>query len=231
VAGKGKIRVLIVDDHPLFRQGLRQAIEDDSRFEVIGEAANGQTALDRVTALRPDVAVLDVNLPGLSGLEVAAALRDKKIRVSVVILTMLKDEQAFNKALNLGIHGYVLKENAAEEILNCIAAVSRNEAYVSPSLTDFLLRRRSRVESLASHKPGLDDLTVAEKRILKRVALGKTTKEIAAELFISPRTVESHRSNICEKLHLIGANRLLQFALENRDLLNVNAILRHNDVL
>ena len=211
---------MIVDDHPLFRQGLRQAIGGDSRFEVIGEADNGQTALDRILELRPEVAVLDVNLPGLSGLEVVAALRAKKLRVSIVILTMLKDEQAFNKALNLGIHGYVLKENAAEEILNCIAAVSRNEAYVSPSLTEFLLRRRSRAESLASHKPGLDDLTVAEKRILKRVALGKTTKEIAAELFISPRTVESHRANICEKLELIGANRLLQFALENRDALN-----------
>jgi DNA-binding NarL/FixJ family response regulator len=220
VAGKGKIRVMIVDDHPLFRQGLRQAIGGDSRFEVIGEADNGQTALNCILDLRPEVAVLDVNLPGLNGLEVAAALRAKKLRVSIVILTMLKDEQAFNKALNLGIHGYVLKENAAEEILNCIAAVSRNEAYVSPSLTDFLLRRRSRAESLASHKPGLDDLTVAEKRILKRVALGKTTKEIAAELFISPRTVESHRANICEKLELIGANRLLQFALENRDALN-----------
>jgi DNA-binding NarL/FixJ family response regulator len=168
VVGKGKIRVMIVDDHPLFRQGLRQAIGGDSRFEVVGEADHGQTALDRIPELRPDVAVLDVNLPGLTGLEVAAALRAKKFRVSIVILTMLKDEQAFNKALNLGIHGYVLKENAAEEILNCIAAVSRNEAYVSPSLTDFLLRRRSRAESLASHKPGLDDLTVAEKRILKR---------------------------------------------------------------
>jgi DNA-binding NarL/FixJ family response regulator len=220
VAAKEKISVMIVDDHPLFRQGLRQAIGGDSRFEIIGEADNGQAALDRISELRPDVAVLDVNLPGLSGLEVAAALRAKKLKVSIVILTMLKDEQAFNKALSLNIHGYVLKENAADEILNCIAAVSRNEAYVSPSLTDFLLRRRSRAELLASHKPGLDDLTVAEKRILKRVAAGKTTKEIAAELFISPRTVESHRANICEKLELVGANRLLQFALENRDALN-----------
>src|SRR3569833_432623 len=214
------IRVLIVDDHPHFRQGLRQAIGGDSRFEVVGEADNGQTALDRIIELHPDVVVLDDNLPKLTGLEVAAMLRSKKMRVSIVILTMLKDEQAFNKALNHSIHGYVLKENAAEEILNCIAAVSRNEANVSPSLTDFLLRRRSRADSLASHNPGLDELPVAEKRILKRVARGKTTKEIAAELFISPRTVESHRANICEKLELIGANRLLQFALENRDALN-----------
>lgn len=211
---------MIVDDHPLFRQGLRQAVEADPRFDVVGEADNGPKALEQILKIQPDVAVLDVNLPGLTGLEVASALRTKKSKVSLVILTMLKDEQAFNKALNLGIHGYVLKENIADEILNCIASVARNEAYVSPTLSAFLLRRRSRAESLASHKPGLDDLTVAEKRILKRVAAGKTNREIAGELFISPRTVETHRANICEKLELTGTNRLLQFALENRDALN-----------
>jgi DNA-binding NarL/FixJ family response regulator len=217
---KVKTRVLIVDDHPLFRQGLRQAVESDSRFEVIAEADNGPTALELILERHPDVVVLDINLPGMNGLEVAAELRAKKVNVCLVILTMLKDEQAFNKALGLGIQGYVLKENISDEILNCIAAVSRNQAYVSPSLTDFLLRRRNRADVLASHKPGLEDLTTAEKRILKRVASGKTNREIAAELFISPRTVESHRANICEKLELSGANRLLQFALENRDALN-----------
>jgi len=220
MAREGKINVVIVDDHPLFRQGLRQAVETDTRFQLAGEADNGQAALEMIQRLQPDVAVLDVNLPGMNGLEVAAALQSKKFRTRLVVLTMLKDETAFNKALNLGIKGYVLKENAAGEILNCIAAVAKDEAYVSPTLTDFLLRRRSRGERLAAHKPGLEDLTVAEKRILKRVAFGRTNKEIAAELFISPRTVESHRANICEKLELTGSNRLLQFALENRDALS-----------
>src|ERR1700743_1790629 len=104
---------MIVDDHPLFRQGLRQAIDGDSRFEVVGEAADGDTVLDRVSQLNPDVLVLDLNLPGQNGLEVAAALRAKKSKVCIVILTMLKDEQAFNKALGLGILGFVLKENIA----------------------------------------------------------------------------------------------------------------------
>lgn len=215
----GKISVVIVDDHPLFRQGLRQAIEADARFALAGEADKGQEALEMIRRLQPTVAVLDVNLPDLNGLEVAAALMQAKAKTHLVVLTMLKDETAFNKALNLGIEGYVLKENAAGEILNCIAAVSKGEAYVSPSLTDFLLRRRKRADWLGKHKPGLDDLTVAERRILKRIALGRTTKEIAAELFISPRTVESHRANISEKLGLTGSNRLLQFALENRDAL------------
>src|ERR1041385_1985515 len=148
----GKIAVVIVDDHPLFRQGLRQAVEGDKRFEVSGEADNGLTALEMIQQRKPDVAVLDLNLPGLSGLDVASALKQKKSRTNLVVLTMLKDEQAFNKALNLGIKGYVLKENAAGEILNCIAAVANGDAYVSPSLTDFLLRRHGRTESLAARK-------------------------------------------------------------------------------
>jgi|SRR5688572_10014225 len=215
-----KIRVVIVDDHPLFRQGLRQAIASDDRFELAGEADRGQAALDLIQQHKPALAVLDVNLPDMTGLEVASVLKTKKSRTHLVILTMFKDEQAFNKAMNLGIKGYVLKENAASEILNCLATVAEGEAYVSPSLTSFLLRRRGRAETLNAHQPGLDDLTVAERRILKRIAEKKTTKEIAAELFISPRTVESHRANICDKLALTGSNCLFQFAIENRDALN-----------
>lgn len=220
MAHPGKIQVVIVDDHPVFRQGLRQAIEDDARFAVVGEAATGPEALEIINKSKPDVAVLDVNLPGMDGLAVAGVLQINKSRTNLVVLTMLKDEQAFNKALNLGIKGYVLKENAAGEILNCIAAVARGEAYVSPSLTDFLLRRHGRASTLEAHMPDLEDLTVAERRILKRVAEGKTTREIAQELFISPRTVESHRANICEKLALSGSNRLLQFAMQHRDALS-----------
>ena len=215
-----KIRVVIVDDHPLFRQGLRHAIVADPQFELVGEAGQGEEALELILKQKPDVAVLDVNLPQLNGFGIISALQAKKSKTLIVILTMLKDEQAFNTALNLDVNGFVLKENAAAEILNCITAVANGESYVSPSLTDFLLRRRSRTEMLARKRPGLEDLTVAERRILKRIADGKTTKEIAAEFFISPRTVESHRSNICEKLELTGSNRLLQFAFQNRDALS-----------
>jgi two-component system, NarL family, response regulator DegU len=211
---------VIVDDHPLFRQGLKQVIVSDPRFELVGEADNGEAAVQLIQATKPDVAVLDLNLPRLSGLDAAKVLRSKRSGVGLVVLTMLKDEEAFNQAMNLGIQGYVLKENAAGEILNCIASVAAAQPYVSPSLTAYLLRRRSRVEALASRVPSLEDLTTAERRILKAIAQKKTTKEIAAELFISPRTVESHRANICTKLSLKGPNILLQFALEHRDELN-----------
>jgi DNA-binding NarL/FixJ family response regulator len=219
MASVGKIKVVVVDDHPLFRQGLRQVIEADARFELAGEAGSGADALDLILRVKPDLAVLDINLPEINGLELAAALQAKKTRTRLVVLTMFKDEQAFNKAMNLGVKGYVLKENAAEEIRNCLLSVARGDPYVSPSLTGFLLRRRGRAEALAAHQPSLDDLTVAEKRILKRISQGKTSKEIAVELFISPRTVESHRANICDKLSLRGSNRLFQFAVENRDAL------------
>lgn len=215
-----KVRVLIVDDHPLFRQGLKQAIQADRRFELIGEADRGQAALELIRTQKPDLTVLDIGLPDINGLEVAMAVRDQQLPTRLVILTMLKDEQVFNKALNLGIQGYVLKENAVSEIVSCLAAVAEDMPYVSPTLTGFLLRRRDRSAELADRKPGLGDLTVAERRVLKRIADKRTTKEIAVELFVSPRTVESHRANICTKLGLKGGNSLLQFALENRDSLN-----------
>jgi DNA-binding NarL/FixJ family response regulator len=132
---------------------------------------------------------------------------------------MLKDEQVFNQAMSLGVKGFVLKENAVSEILNCIASVANAEPYVSPSLSGFLLRRRNRAETLATRNPTLTDLTTAERRILKAIAQKKTTREIASELFVSPRTVESHRANISTKLCIKGANSLLQFALEHRDAL------------
>ena len=215
----GSTKVLIVDDHPLFRGGLRQVIQNDSRFELAGEAGDGETAWHFVQEKKPDVAVLDVNLPGLSGLEVARKIRDKKLRRRVIILTMFKDEELINRALDLGVNGFVLKENAVEDILDAIAAAAAGGHYLSPAVSAFLVRRHHRAAALAAHKPGLDDLTKAECRVLKLVAEKKTSREIAAELFISPRTVETHRANICAKLDLRGSHSLLQFALENRSAL------------
>ncbi len=217
------IRVVIVDDHPLFRAGLRQVIQSDARFELLAEADTWAQARQLIRELQPDLAVLDVNLPDGTGLDIAQSLRAEGVATRFVVLTMLKDEAAFNKAMNIGVDGYVLKENAGTEIISCLVSVAEGNAYVSPSLTGFLLRRRGKAEALASHKPGLADLTTAEKRILKRIADKKTSREIAAELHVSPRTIETHRTNICTKLSLKGANSLLQFALENRESLSLLA--------
>jgi DNA-binding NarL/FixJ family response regulator len=216
---KHRTKVLIVDDHPLFRGGLRQVIQDDERFELVGEASDGELALPLIQQKKPDVAVLDVNLPGLSGLEIAHKLQTMRSPTRVIILTMHKAEDLCNRALDNGAMGFVLKENAVEEIVKAIAAVAEGEHYLSSSISGYLVRRRQRTEQLTKEKPGLDDLTKAERRILKLISLKKTSKEIAAELFISPRTVEAHRANISSKLGLSGSHSLLQFALENRSLL------------
>lgn len=211
-----KIKVLIVDDHPLFRQAMRQMVANDSRFELIGEAGDGETALRLILEKKPDVAVLDVDVPGLSGLEVARKLQDTRSATRLVILTMHKEEAIFNRAVDMGVKGFVLKENAVEDILKALVTVAEGEHYLSPSISGYLVRRHGRSESLAAKKPGLEDLTKAERRILKFIAEKKTSREIATELFISPRTVEAHRANICSKLELHGSHSLLQFALENR---------------
>lgn len=211
-----RITILMVDDHPLFRQGLRHSVETDGRFEVIGEAGDGPTALRLLEESRPDVAVLDINLPGLSGLDLAREVRAKRLPTRLVILTMHKEEDLFNLALDLGVSGFVLKENAATDIVNCLAAVAAGEHYLSPSISGYLVRRRQHASDLAKRKPGIDDLTRAERRVLKLIADQKTSREIASELFISPRTVEAHRAHISAKLELRGAHSLLRFALENR---------------
>ncbi|PYJ82716.1 MAG: DNA-binding response regulator [Verrucomicrobia bacterium] len=211
-----KIKVLIVDDHPLFRQGLRQVVEADSRFDLVAEAGDGETALRSIQDKSPDVAVLDVDLPRLSGLEVARALQGKGLPTRVIILTMYKEEEIFNRALDFGVMGFVLKENAVEDILNSVVAVAAGKHYLSSTISGYLLRRLGRAEELAMKKPGLNDLTKAERRILKLIAEKKTSREIAMELSISQRTVDAHRAHISAKLDLHGNHSLLQFALENR---------------
>jgi DNA-binding NarL/FixJ family response regulator len=147
---------------------------------------------------------------------VASRVQSLRLPTRIVMLTMFKEEETFNRALDLGVLGFVLKENAVQDILDSLVAVAKGEHYLSPTISSYLVRRRGRAEVLAERKPGLDDLTKAERRILKLIAEKKTSREIAAELFISPRTVEAHRANISQKLGLRGSNSLLQFAIENR---------------
>lgn len=216
---KRRPKILIVDDHPLFRAGLRQVITGAPDFELIGESGNGEEAMLLIQERKPDVAVLDLKLPGLTGLEIARKLQAARLPVRVIILTMHNEEEIINRALDDGVMGFVLKENAVEEIVKAIEAVAAGGHYFSPSVSSHLVRRRHRAESLAKEKPGLDDLTKAELRVLKLISQKKTSREIGAELFISPRTVEAHRANICSKLELHGSHSLLQFALENRSVL------------
>jgi DNA-binding NarL/FixJ family response regulator len=211
-----RIKVVIADDHPIFRRGLRQAIESDRSLLIVGEAGNGLEALQCIEATKPDVAVLDIEMPVLSGLEVASKVQKQRLPVEVVFLTMYKDEDMFNEALDIGVKGYVLKENTVEDIVNCIKEVAKGKYFLSPTISSYLVTRNERVKNLIKKKPELDDLTPTERKILKMIAENKTSKEIASFMNISHRTVENHRLNICNKLDIHGSHALLKFALEHK---------------
>ena len=213
---KTAISVLIADDHPIFRKGLREVLTEDAAIKLVAETADGQAALQRIRELKPQVAVLDMDMPGMNGLQIARKVLDLKLPVALVILTMYKEERVFNEAIDAGVLGYVLKENAASDLLNCVHTVAAGEPFISPSLSSLLLGRNTRARQLLEEKPELEKLTPAERRILKLIAEDLTSKEIGERLEISSHTVENHRANICEKLRLHGSHSLLKFAFANK---------------
>ena len=210
------IRLLIADDHPLLRAGLRQVIATDPGLQIIAEAADGATALQLLVQHQPDVAVLDVEMPNLTGFALLRELRAQRLATAVVFLTMYHDEDIFNEALDLGALGYVLKDSATTDITSAIRAAASGQPFISPAISAYLFNRAKRTTNLVQQLPGLNDLTPTERRVLKLIAENKTSKEIAAELFISYRTVENHRANICQKLDLKGSHSLLKFAFDHK---------------
>ena len=210
------ISIVIADDHPIVRKGLRQVIEEEPDFEIVAEAGDGETGLELIRKLKPQVAVLDLDMPRLNGFAVAGEIRKGNLSVEIIFFTIHSEVDLLHKAMNLGGSGYIVKETALVDIVDGIRSVAARRPYVSPSMTPALLQRRARAQALEETRPGLNDLTRPERRILSMIAMGKATSAIAAELFIHERTVESHRASISHKLRLKGANSLLRFALEHK---------------
>jgi DNA-binding NarL/FixJ family response regulator len=211
-----EIRLIIADDHPIFRQGLRQVIEREPQLKVIGEAGDGQTALERIAALRPEIVILDIDMPRMDGFSVARALLKQQLAVEIIFLTIHSEEEFFTEALALGAKGYVLKDSAVTDIVSSIRAVMAGQHYTSPALTSYLVGHRRPSSSPAKTRISLDLLTPTEREILKLIAEYKTSKEIAELLYISPHTVQTHRKNICAKLELQGSHALMKFALDHK---------------
>jgi len=211
------ITIVIADDHPLFRFGLLEVLRPEPAFRVVGEAEEGEQAMTLVRRERPDVVILDIEMPACSGLEAAERIRDEQLGAAAVILTLHSDAAMFQRALDLGVRGYVLKDSAVAEIVNCVHMVAAGKPYISPALSGELLDRRDNL--LKPELAALSELTPAEHAVLRLVAEGLTSARIADELGNSVRTIEHHRSHICNKLALSGPQALLRYALENRTLL------------
>lgn len=210
-----QIRLIVADDHPIVRKGLCQVIEEQPDLKVVGEAGDGVTALALIESMKPRVAIVDLDMPRLHGFGVAVEIGRLQLPVEVIFLTMHSEVDLLERAMDLG-KGFVVKESALVDIVNCVRSVASGGWFVSPSMTAALMNRRNRTNVLRASRPSIDDLTPAERRILGMIAAGKATKDIAAELNIHPRTVESHRASICQKLELVGTNSLLRFALEHK---------------
>jgi DNA-binding NarL/FixJ family response regulator len=210
-----EVTVMIVDDHPLLRHGLRDFIGRNSRFKIIGEASDGKEALRQIVCLKPQVTILDIDMPRLNGLETMRAIRQLPFSVKIIVLTMYKEEDMFNAAMDLGAKAYILKENAANDVVAALDKVDGGETFISASMLGAGNRRSDRVRQLLLSKPQIEALTPAERRILKLIGEDYTSKEIADLLKLSVRTVDNHRQHICNKLKLHGTHSLLKFAFDN----------------
>ena len=208
-----EIRILIADDHPIFRNGLRMMLEADPLLKVVAEADNGESALAGIRKLQPDVAVLDIDMPPPDGFAVAQQALQERLPVEIVFLTMHKERALFDAALDAGVKGFIVKDGAANEIVGCIKAITAGQSFFSPMLSGHLLAKREQASIL-------NNLSPSERRVLSLVAESSSNKEIAEKMFISVRTVEHHRSNICTKLGLSGKNALLTFALTHKSEFN-----------
>jgi len=213
---KKQIKILIADDHPLFLKGLHEIINEEPGWHVVAQAKDGQEALEMIIAKSPNIAILDINMPHKDGLEVAKYVFENNLPVSIIILTMYDDELLFNRAASYGVKGFILKESAVDDIVDGIENVAQGKTFVSPKFINSILNKGMNKKKF--HDIHQFNLTKMEQKIIKLIADDYTTKTIAEKLFISPKTVEHHRSNICKKLNLSGKNALLRFVLINKEL-------------
>jgi DNA-binding NarL/FixJ family response regulator len=210
-----EIRILLADDHPVVRRGLKTSIEEDPSLKVIAEAGDGVEALDLIRKHKPQLAILDIDMPRLDGLGVAKEVRRLQLDTQMIFLSFHQDEDIVRAVLSAGGKGYLVKDSAMQEIVVAVRTVVSGKTYVSSTIAVQLLAGPdSSVES--SQNSLIRDLTASERRILQLIAEGLSSKEIGNELSIHYRTVENHRTNICRKLKIEGANALLRFAVQHK---------------
>jgi DNA-binding NarL/FixJ family response regulator len=205
-----KIRILLADDHAVVRQGFKLILGAQPDMEIVGEAGNGREAVELAEKLRPDVAVMDVAMPELNGIEATRRIGESAPRTRVLALSMHKDSVYVREILRAGARGYLLKDQIDSDLLAAVRAVARGEGYLSPAVSDAVLNDYRKHVS-----DPIDLLTSREREVLQMIAEGKTNKEIATVLDLSVYTVDAHRGRIMEKLNLHSVNELVRFAVRN----------------
>jgi two-component system, NarL family, response regulator NreC len=202
------IKVVIADDHKMFLEGLKSLIKTVDYIEITGEASNGKEALSLIRETKPDIAILDISMPDMNGIETAREVVKQDLPTKIILLTMDKAAIVIEKAIACGVKGYLLKDNAFEELLEAIKLVQTGENYYSPGVMEEIFKKQILKKNTPSR------LTPRETEVLKFIALGKTNKNIASELFISVKTVETHRSKIMQKLKIHKVADLVRYALK-----------------
>ena len=211
-----KIRILLTDDHTLFRQGMLNLIVREADMEVAGEAANASEAVVKATELRPDIVLMDIGMPGLSSFEATRQIRKEQPETRVIFLSMYDDEEYLAECIDVGANGYLLKDSPAEQLLSAIRDVYRGGSYLSPRMLAHLVddfRSHARNERRPSR---FGSLTRREREILKLLAEGKSVKEIACDLDLSVKTIEAHKFNLMRKLDLHNKAQLVQYAIQKK---------------
>jgi two-component system response regulator NreC len=211
-----KIRLLLADDHTLFRQGIRNLISTEADMEVVGEASNGGDAVERAEETRPDIILMDIGMPGLSSFEATRQIKKNRPETKVLFLTMYDDEDYLVEGMEVGASGYVLKDSPAPQLVAAIRDAQRGGSYLSPRMLSQLVDDfRTRIKS-ATRMPRFATLTSREREVLKMLAEGNSVKEIACDLNLSVKTVEAHKFNLMRKLDIHNKAQLVQYAIQKK---------------
>ncbi len=208
-----KIKVLIVDDHAIVREGLRNLLQAQEDIEVIGEAVDGSEAISKTESLKPDVVLMDITMPGIGGLEATRQIKELHPEVKILVLTMHESDEYFFKMLSAGASGYFVKGGSSAELVSALRAVWRGDVFLYPTMAKRLLNDYLKRAETGDEKESLDGLTQREREILKLIAEGRTNQEVADLLVLSPTTVQTHRAHIMAKLGLRNHTELIKYAL------------------
>jgi DNA-binding NarL/FixJ family response regulator len=202
------VRIIIVDDHPILLQGIRKLLEAEPGYQVVGEASDGIEGVELIKRLKPDIAITDITLPGMNGLDIARSVANASPRTRIILLTMHKESPYVIEALNTGVHGYVIKTEASADLLRAIKDATRDRMYFSPMISQIVVDAYRNKDS-----PDSDPLTPREREVLQLIAEGQKTKQVAATLGISLKTAESHRTHLMKKLDIHDTAGLVRYAV------------------